>query len=57
MLNKLQELLLALAIVILSFLLWNPFSIGMTNSTEMMIVLGLTLVFAVFAVFIWREKL
>ena len=56
MLNKLQEFFLSIVLVILLFLLWNPMGLGMGSSVEMLIVLGLTLAFVVFAIFIWREK-
>ena len=56
MLNKLQEIFIAIVLIILLLLLWNPFGMGMGSSVQMIIVIAIILAFAIFAIFIWREK-
>ncbi len=54
--NFLQEIIISLTLIILLILFLNPFEFWMPNIILMMMILGLLLVFSVFASFIWREK-
>ena len=56
MMNRIQEILTSLALIILLVLLWNPFSMWMPNKVVMLVVSGIALVFALFAIFIWKES-
>jgi hypothetical protein len=52
----LMEILLALVIVILLLVLINPFGVLMPSAMTMMLVAILALIFAAFAIFVWKEK-
>lgn len=52
----LSEITVAVVMVILLLVLVNPTEIFMTTSMEMMLVVGLVLLFALFASFVMREK-
>ncbi len=54
--NFLQEVLVSLALIMLLVLFLEPFGFLMTNTLLMMMVVGLIIVFALFANFIWREN-
>ena len=54
--NLLQEIFVSLALIVLLILFLNPFGFWMPNILLMMMVLGLVVVFSVFASFIWREN-
>jgi len=56
MLNKLQEIFISIVLLVLLFLMWNPMHMGMGSSVEMLVVLAIAVAFAIFAIFIWREK-
>lgn len=50
------ELIASIALIAILVLLFNPFGLWMPNTLFMMMLLGLIVVFALFASFIWREK-
>lgn len=52
----LQETLVSIILIILLILFLEPFGFFMTNTLLMMMVIGLIVVFALFANFIWREN-
>ncbi|MBI2475770.1 MAG: hypothetical protein HYV67_00825 [Candidatus Taylorbacteria bacterium] len=54
--NLIQEIGVSLALIILLVLFLNPFGFWMPNAFLMMMVLGLIVVFFVFASFVWREN-
>lgn len=54
--NSIQEIIISIVLIILLILLLNPFYLWMPNMMLMTIVIGLVLVFSIFVVFIWREK-
>ncbi|OGZ00978.1 MAG: hypothetical protein A3B13_02650 [Candidatus Liptonbacteria bacterium RIFCSPLOWO2_01_FULL_45_15] len=54
--NFLQEIFVSLILIVLLVLFLNPFGFWMPNILLMMMVLGLVVVFSVFASFIWREN-
>lgn len=54
--NTLQEVIISLVLIILLILFLNPFHFWMPNALLMMMVLGLLIVFALFAGFIWKEN-
>jgi amino acid transporter len=56
MLNKLQEIFISIVLLILLVLVWNPMHMGMRNFVAMMVVVGMVVAFAIFAIFIWRER-
>ncbi len=52
----LGEISISIILVIFLVLLLNPFGFIMPNTMEMMLVLGLALVFIIFVGFFWKEK-
>lgn len=50
------ELLLSLILLSLLLVLLNPLGLWMPDSMHMMILLGVVIVFALFSVFVYREK-
>lgn len=54
--NFLQEIFVSLVLVVLLILFLNPFGFWMPTILLMMMVMGLVVVFSVFASFIWREN-
>ena len=54
--NFLQEIIVSLVLIVLLILFINPFELWMPPVLLMMMVLGLVVVFAIFASFIWREN-
>lgn len=54
--NTLQEIIVSLILIALLVFFLNPFQLWMPNALLMMMVLGLLVVFALFAGFVWREN-
>ena len=54
--NFLQEIVVSLVLIILLVLFLNPFELWMPPILLMMMVLGLVVVFSLFASFIWKEN-
>ena len=54
--NFLQEIIVSSILIVLLILFINPFELWMPPMLLMMMVLGLVVVFAIFASFIWRES-
>lgn len=54
--ERIQELVLALALIILLFLAYNPFHLWMPPALVMTMATALVVVFGIFAAFVWREK-
>lgn len=54
--NILGEIAISLILLIFLILLVNPFDLLMPKPMEMMLVLGLALIFIIFAGFFWKEK-
>ena len=54
--NFLQEIIVSLVLIVLLILFLNPFELWMPPVLLMMMVLGLVVVFAIFASFIWKEN-
>lgn len=54
--NLLQEVSISGILIILLVLFLNPFDFWMPTTFLMMMVLGLVVVFALFASFVWREN-
>jgi len=54
--NLLQEISISVILIILLVLFLNPLGFWMPSTLLMMMVLGLVLVFALFASFVWREN-
>lgn len=54
--NLSQEAIISSVLIILLFLFLNPFDFWMPTALLMMMVLGLVVVFSLFASFIWREN-
>ena len=54
--NLLQEVLISGILIILLVLFLNPFGFWMPTALYMMMMLGLVVVFALFASFVWREN-
>ncbi len=54
--NLLQEISISGILIILLVLFLNPFGFWMPTTLLMMMVLGLVVVFALFASFVWREN-
>ena len=54
--NFLQEIIVSAVLIVLLILFLNPFDFWMPTILLMMMVLGLVVVFAIFASFIWREN-
>lgn len=54
--NLLQEILISFILIILLVLFLNPFDFWMPNALLMMMVVGLTSVFVIFASFVWKEN-
>lgn len=52
----LQEILVAVILIVLLLFFLNPFNFWMPNALIMMMVAGLVVLFAIFASFIWREN-
>ena len=53
----LSEIVIAVVMVLLLFVLINPTNIFMTTAAEMTILVGLVLLFGLFTLFVWREKI
>jgi uncharacterized membrane protein YobD (UPF0266 family) len=54
--NFLIEILLAVVLIGLLIILINPFEIFMPSALLMMLAIVLALIFAIFAIFVWKEK-
>ena len=54
--NLLQEIIVSVVLIVLLILFLNPFELWMPPVLLMMMVLGLVVMFALFASFIWREN-
>ena len=54
--NFLQEIIVSMVLIVLLILFLNPFELWMPPVLLMMMMLGLVVVFALFASFIWREN-
>ena len=54
--NSLQEILISAILIILLVLFLNPFDFWMPTTLLMMMMLGLVVVFSLFASFVWREN-
>mgnify|MGYP000452539675 CR=1 FL=1 len=54
--NLLQEISVSVVLIVLLILFLNPFGFWMPPVLLMIMVLGLVVVFALFASFIWREN-
>lgn len=54
--NLLQEISISGILIILLILFLNPFGFWMPSTLLMMMVLGLVVVFILFASFVWREN-
>ena len=54
--NFLQEIIISLILVILLVLFLNPFDFWMPDALLMIMILGLVVLFSIFASFIWREN-
>ena len=54
--NLSQEVFVSLILIILLILFLNPFDFWMPTALLMIMVLGLVVVFALFASFVWREN-
>lgn len=54
--NLFKEIFVSLVFVVLLILFLNPFNFWMPNELLMMMIIGLAVVFAVYAGFIWREN-
>ena len=54
--NFLQEVIVSVVLVVLLILFLNPFELWMPPVLLMMLVLGLVVVFSIFASFMWREN-
>ncbi|MBI3304836.1 hypothetical protein HYZ80_00720 [Candidatus Parcubacteria bacterium] len=54
--NLIQEIAISLVLIILLVLFLNPFGFWMPTTLLMMMVLGLVVVFVVFASFVWKEN-
>lgn len=54
--NFLQEVIISLILIILLILFLNPFNFWMPSALLMMMVVGLVVVFAIFASFVWKEN-
>ena len=54
--NFLQEIIVSVVLIVLLILFLNPFELWMPPVLLMMMVLGLVIVFSIFASFIWREN-
>jgi len=50
------ELIASFVLIAILILLFNPLGLWMPNGLSMMMLLGLIVVFAVFASFVWKEK-
>lgn len=51
-----KELLISGVLIVLTVLLLNPFNFWMPNELHMMMLIGVIIVFILFATFIWKEK-
>ena len=54
--NLIQESAVSLILIVLLALFLNPFGFWMPNALLMMMMLGLVVVFVVFASFVWKEN-
>ncbi len=54
--NLIQEIAVSLILIVLLALFLNPFGFWMPNALLMMMMLGLVVVFVVFASFVWKEN-
>lgn len=54
--NLIQEIAVSLILIVLLVLFLNPFGFWMPTTLLMMLVLGLVVVFVVFASFVWKEN-
>jgi heme A synthase len=52
----LSEIVISLIMAVFLILLGNPLSANMSKSMHMAVILGLSLIFILFASFIWKEK-
>ena len=52
----LSEIVIAVVMVLLILTLINPTDMLMTTATEMFLVIGLVLLFGLFALFVWGER-
>jgi len=54
--KQMQEIIMALVLVLLAVFLLNPFGWWMPSTLVLMVVLGMAVVFALFAGFVWHEE-
>ena len=54
--NFLQEVVVSLILIVLLVLLLNPFHFWMPTNILMIMLVGLMVIFAIFASFVWREN-
>lgn len=54
--NTVQEIVASLVLLTLLTLLVNPWGLWMSSPLVMMLLIGFAIVFALFASFVWREK-
>jgi peptidoglycan/LPS O-acetylase OafA/YrhL len=52
----LSEIVVAIIIILLIFVLINPTGVFMPTMAEMTLIVGLVLMFGLFTLFVWREK-
>ena len=52
----LQEIIVSLVLIVLLGFFLNPFGLWMPNNILMMMVIGLVVVFSLFASFVWKEN-
>lgn len=50
------EITISLVLIFLLILLLNPLGLSMSQSVQMMLTVGLAVIFIVFATFVWKEK-
>lgn len=51
-----SEIVISLIMAVFLILLGNPFAMAMSDSMQMIVTFGLTLVFVLFASFVWKEQ-
>ena len=51
-----SETVVGIVMLLLIIILVNPMEMLMATSTEMMLLIGIVLLFGLFALFVWREK-
>jgi hypothetical protein len=54
--NKLSQIIIAIILIVLLVLIWNPAKFWMADMTVMLILILLVVIFSIFASFILREK-